>query len=174
MNNLPKIIDYIAYGDKRTVAGVAEVVRLLDKEPKQLKCLFEAINQDDEPLNMRALDAIEKASRDRYTILQPYKKNILNDLMYYQQKEVRWHVAQLLPRLKLTKLEFNKVLNYLITEYLVDPSSIVKSNTLTALYELREQDFQAVEKFMPVIESAVRNGTKAMQARYRKLFIAQL
>jgi hypothetical protein len=51
---------------------------------------------------MRAADAVEKVTRQRPDLLQPWKKPILEQLSVLPEKELRWHIAQLIPRLTLT------------------------------------------------------------------------
>jgi hypothetical protein len=81
---------------------------------------------------------------------------------------LRWHVAQLLPRLRLTSAEKETAVNILIG-YLKDTSSIVRTFSMQALVDLAAQDEQLLEKVTPLIERLTRTGTPAMKSRGRKL-----
>lgn len=62
--------------------------------------------RDTDPLvRMRAADALEKASREDPEILMPHKHSLLSEIAEDPQQEVRWHLLQMLPRLRLTPSE---------------------------------------------------------------------
>lgn len=166
-----RIIRLISNGDKRSVAGVSQAVSLINMNPKLISELFSAISPNKEAVNMRALDTIEKATRDNFDLLLPYKNIILDKLLYQPQKEIRWHVVQLIPRLRLTKKERKQVVTILINDYLNDKSSIVKKNTLQTLTELSIPDCMLASKIQPIIKQAIDTGTPAMAARCKKLLL---
>lgn len=78
------------------------------------------------------------------------------------------HIAQMLPRLNLSRKEKDGVVSILLG-YMKDRSSIVKVCAMQALTELAANDQRLVSSVKPVIEHACRNGTPAMRARGRKL-----
>ena len=53
-------------------------------------------------LRMRAADAAEKITCRRPDLLVACKQRLLDEIAAVPQQEVRWHVAQMLPRLALT------------------------------------------------------------------------
>jgi hypothetical protein len=52
---------------------------------------------DDEALAMRASDALQKVGAKRPTLLEPYRSDLIRICQYNPQKEVQWHMAQMLP-----------------------------------------------------------------------------
>lgn len=52
-----------------------------------------------------AADATEKIGAGRPACLAPYKKRLMKLAEVSEQQEVRWHLAQLLSRLKLNRSE---------------------------------------------------------------------
>jgi hypothetical protein len=54
---------------------------------------------------MRAADAAEKVSGIQPGLLKPYKAGLLGLLSEAEQIELRWHLAQMIPRLPLTQAE---------------------------------------------------------------------
>jgi len=85
-----------------------------------------------------------------------------------EQPEVRWHVALMLARVPLSKSEQAAVINVL-TGYMNNRSSIVKTFAMQALFDLAER----YETLRPIalvhIKELVAIGTPAMKARGGKL-----
>jgi len=120
---------------------------------------------------MRASDAVEKITRDHPEWLKPYKKLFLNTIASISQKEVRWHTAQILPRLNLTKKEREMVYE-LMQSYLKDGSSIVKTFAMQALTDIAIQDNSYVGKVRKQVTRLMKEGTPAMKSRGKKLLAA--
>jgi hypothetical protein len=72
-------------------------------DPGQFRLLFDAMLGPDPVARMRAADAVEKLTRRRPDLLQGLEGRLLSEVAAIEQKEVRWHLAQLLPRLALTE-----------------------------------------------------------------------
>jgi hypothetical protein len=119
-------------------------------------------------IRVRAADAVEKASRKHFELLQRWKRQLLGVLALSEDKEVRWHVAQMLPRLRLTSRENDQVVN-ILRRYLDDESSIVKTFSMQALADLAERDDRLIPQVRTLIEWHTRTGTAAMRSRGRKL-----
>ena len=165
------IIKLLSGGDKRSIGNVERIVKIVNKNPEYLDVLFQSILLNDELIRMRAMDAIEKISQQNKQCLGPYKKFILNKVAFYDQQEVKWHVAQIVSRLTLTDEERRKVYDLLIDRYLVDKSSIVKTSAMQALVELSLNDKTLKKKVAKIIKQLVRTGTPAMKARGKKLLL---
>lgn len=120
-------------------------------------------------VQMRAADAIEKITRERPELLIPYKKRVLEIASRAEEKELRWHMAAVLPRLRMTPSERAAVVDILY-EYLKDPSSsIVRTFAMQGLADFVQQDRRLMERVKPMIEELTETGTPAMRARGRKL-----
>jgi len=52
---------------------------------------------------MRAADAIEKVTRDRPELLQPWKQQLLGTVSALEDKELRWHAGHEEPRPQTAK-----------------------------------------------------------------------
>jgi len=125
----------------------------------------------DEPvIRMRAADAAEKISCAKPELLQPFKAELLGLAQESTQQEVRWHLALMLPRLRLTSPERRSAVARL-QEYLQDRSSIVKTLALQGLSDLARDDEQLQPEVLELIAQASRTGTAAMKARARKLLL---
>ena len=123
----------------------------------------------DEPLvRVRAADAIEKATRKNPGFLRPYKKELLGLMQEAKEQELRWHLSVMVPRLQLNAEERLRAIS-LLSSYLEDRSSIVKTFALQGLADLAQDDPSLQPRIVEILREAVRNGTPAMKARSRKL-----
>ncbi|HEX7287148.1 MAG TPA: hypothetical protein VF532_13260 [Candidatus Angelobacter sp.] len=101
-------------------------------------------------------------------LLRPFKAELLGLLAEAKQQELRWHLAQIAPRLPLTAAERAQAARILQT-YLDDRSSIVKTFAMQALADLATQDPKLLPAAMELLGRLTRTGTPAMKARGRKL-----
>jgi hypothetical protein len=126
---MSNIVDKLRGGDRRSIGRSDEVARQIAKNPKLFAQVFAALLDANPIIRMRAADAIEKASALDSRLLQPHKHIILKKITTIPQQEVRWHVAQILPRLKLTPKERDHAVPILF-DYLEDKSSILKTSAM--------------------------------------------
>jgi hypothetical protein len=86
------------------------------------------------------------------------------------QQEVRWHVAQMIPRLKLSQVERQEAMQ-ILTNYLSDRSKIVQTFSLQAMADLAEQEPEFRPQVIAVFEGAYQSGSPAVKSRIRKLMV---
>lgn len=193
-----KILGLLEGGDRRSVGRADQVAALVSRNPKLFPRLFAGLWSDDPLVRMRATDAAEKVTRTAPQLLQPYKAELLgllaesalgepefveSDQQPVQkrvrrsskqvvqqpiQQEVRWHLAVMVPRLKLIPAEAQRVASQL-TVYLEDRSSIVKTFALQGLWDLAQQHVSVRPLVVELLQVSMRSGTPAMRARSRKL-----
>jgi hypothetical protein len=155
-------------GSRRSIGRSGEVVDLVCEEPKRFSELIQCLWDDDPIVAMRAADAAEKVSRARPDLPQPHKRELLGLLHEAVQQELRWHLALMIPRLRLTASERRRAAEHLQV-YLDDRSSIVKTCAMQGLAELATQDSMLKADVLERIRTLTRTGTPAMRARGRKL-----
>lgn len=160
----------LAGGDRRSIGRANEVVDLVGLQPEKAALLIECLWDADSLVRMRAADAAEKISRDRIGLLLPYKTPLLGLLAETTQQEVRWHLAVMVPRLKLTPLECRRVAEVL-QQYLEDRSSIVRTCAMQGLADLTRQNASLRPMVLDLIRSLTRTGTPAIRARGRILLV---
>jgi hypothetical protein len=158
----------LAGGDRRSLGQANSVAAAVLRNPKLFAELLARLWNDDSLIRMRAADAVEKISRHKPELLHPHKAEILGLADETQQIEVQWHMAQMLPRLKLNGPERRRTIVRL-SDYLESRSSIVKTHALQALYELAREHQELQPEVKELLEEAIRHGTAAMKARARKL-----
>ncbi len=154
--------------DLRSIGNSHEAVALVLANPELVSELVAGLMDRDRLVRMRSADALEKATREHPDWLQPWKRYLLDEVAARPEKELRWHVAQLLPRLELTSAEKDHAVE-ILNEYLRDKSSIVRTFSMQALADLAENDAALRGQALPLIERLTHSGTPAMRARGRKL-----
>ena len=140
-------------------------------EPALFDVLFQAMLDDDPIVRMRAADAVEKVTVQRPDLLQPYAHRLLGEVSAMNQQEVRWHLAQMLPRLDLTMEECATAVA-IMERYLGDQSRIVKTCAMQALAELALGDAPLRRHVLPRIECLTETCSAATRSRGRKLLVA--
>ena len=155
-------------GDRRTVGHVDRVVARVLAKPESTPALVQCAFDADAAVRMRAADALEKVSRQRTSLLQPYATLLLGVLEESAQQELLWHLAVLLPRLRLTPAQRSRTLAALY-RCLEVKSSIARTFALQGMADLTKLDATLLPQTMTLLRSAERTGTAAMKARSRKL-----
>ena len=155
-------------GDRRSVGRANDAASLAIQQPERFPELIACLWSEDPVIRMRAADAAEKASARSPGLLQPFKAELLGLLLEAQQQELRWHLAQMIPRLDLTAPERRRAAA-VFRSYLKESGSLVRTSGLQALAELSEDDPRLRSEVLQLIEQALRTGTAAMKARARNL-----
>lgn len=163
-----KLAAMLGGGDRRSIGRSNEVVALVLCEPRRFRELMKCVWSDDEVLQMRAADAAEKVSAKKPRLLDPFKAELLGLLPQAEQKGLRWHLALMIPRLKLTPAERLRACQE-FQRYLEDSSSIVKTFAMQALVDLAQDEPSLKLQVRDLLEQAVRAGTPAMKVRARRL-----
>ena len=162
------IIERLQGGDLRSIGQANEVVEEVLNNPDLFDDLFNGLYNDDPVVRMRAADAVEKVTKRHPEYLKSHKKVLIRHIAGLKQQEVRWHVAQLIPRLKFDEDEKNTAVEILF-EYLKDKSRIVQTNALQALVDLAVKDTVLLPRVMDVVERLSQTGSAAVKNRASKL-----
>lgn len=135
MERLHPEVAKLTGGDRRSIGRSNEVVADVLADPSLFDLIFDAIASDDPLIAMRAADAVEKVTAAQPELLRPHKQRLLTELASIPQQEVRWHVAQMLPRLSLSDMERRQAVG-ILESYLDDRSGTVRNCARRALAEL--------------------------------------
>jgi hypothetical protein len=155
-------------GDRRSIGCANEVVRDVLTDPARVADVVDGLFTTDPLIRMRCADVLEKVSVQRPDVVQSHRERLLQLLATADQQEVRWHLAQMVPRLALTDHERATAVNHLWT-YLDDRSRIVQTFALQALAELAIHDLQLRPKVVALLEERTQTGSPAVRARGRRL-----
>ena len=162
------VLDKLKGGDRRSIGRVDEVVTDVRGDPGLFDAVFCGMLADDPIVRMRAADAVEKITADHPEYLRPYKQKLVEQVARVNQQEVRWHVAQMLPRLEWSQEERAAIVGILLG-YLDDESKIVKTFTMQALADLAEKDANLRPRVIELLKDLTETGSPAMKSRGQKL-----
>lgn len=162
------ILEKLEGTNRRSIGRVNDVVTEVLRAPELCGDLIAGLANVDAVLRMRCADALEKISAVQPAFIQPYKAGLLKLARLEQQQEVRWHLALMFGRLKLTAQECQRAYQILLN-YLNDQSRIVKTFAMQGLAELAEQDARLRPAIVKQLGELMRTGSPAMRARGRLL-----
>jgi len=169
---MPKrnILELLTGGDRRSIGRADEVAAAVSKNLALFPALMKGWWSEDPLVRMRTADATEKITRNKPHLLGPYRRELLGLMAEAKQRELRWHLAAMVPRLPLDVKE-RRVASSLLRSYLEDDSSIVKTSALQALADLAADQASIHLEIIELLRQSARKGTPAMKARSRKLLL---
>jgi hypothetical protein len=153
-----------------SIGRTGEVAALVRSHPRKANQLIECLWDTDLGIASRAADALEEITRDIPSILAPWKEPLIGLMSEVIHNKLRWSLALIVPRCRLSHLQRETVAEILET-YLTDPSSIVKTCALQGMADLTVQDAALLPSVIDQIRIHSRSGTPAMRARGRKLLL---
>lgn len=162
------ILRQLSGGDLRSIGRSNQIVRLVSAKPRLFGELFRGLSSGNRLIRMRAADAIEKITLARPHLLRGRARKVLELASRAEEKEFRWHMALLLPRLALSRSQRMAAVD-ILHDYLRDRSSIVKTFAMQSLADLTREDRSLMSRVLPLIEKLTQDGTPAMRARGRML-----
>lgn len=153
---------------RKTRGLTDQVAAIVLEEPALFPELMFGLWHVDGNVRGRASASVAKVVAQKPALLQPFKAEILGVMSEARPAVVRWHLAQLVPRLKLTKPERARAIG-LLRGYLEDRSGIVRVCAITSLDELAENDSQLRAEVDDLLRGFTKSGTPALKARSRIL-----
>jgi hypothetical protein len=154
-------------GDLRSIGRANAAAAYVLQHREALRELIAAMRDSDAVVRMRAADAAEKVSVREPAWFSPHANTLLSLAETSTQQEVRWHLAQMLPRLALSPAKRKRAAAALLN-YLEDKSKIVQVTAMTALAELANDD-EAKQRVMNILNKAARSKHASLRARAKKL-----
>jgi hypothetical protein len=166
------LLSKLTGGDRRSIGQANKVAALVLRRHTLFPELMQGLWSSDPLIRMRAADAAEKVTLRRPDLLKPFKAKLLHLLDEATQQELRWHLAQMVPRLALSTKDRVRATTALM-RHLEDKSSIVKTSAMQAIADLASSHDELIPQLKQLLTTLTESGTPAMKARGRKLF-AQL
>lgn len=162
-------LQQLSGGDLRGLGRSASLLAAVKTEA-DFDELFPFLFHPDRLVTMRAADVLEKISAQQPAWLQKHKKQLLQQCQTAANKELQWHLAQLLPRLRLTKKELGLCWHRL-TQWALERkgSRIVRVNSVQALYELSQQVPELLPDLQFTLAQLQAENIPSIQARIRRL-----
>ena len=168
MTSSTNLLNKLRGRDRRSIGQSNKVAALVLGRPTLFPELMYGLWDSDPLIRMRAADAAEKVSLRRPDLLQPFKTKLLRLLDETAQQELRWHLAQMIPRLRLSKKDRMRAAS-VFRFHLGNQSSIVKTNAMQAMADLASIDDELLPEVKKLLTTLTEVGTAAMRARGRKL-----
>lgn len=162
------ILSALAGGDRRSIGRVGAVVPFVLDHPEQLSVLVDGMGSEDEVLRMRCADAADKISISRPDWFVLHRSQLLQLALTSTQQELRWHMAQMLPRIGLDASQREVAIGVLL-EYLRDKSRIVTTSSMTSLFEFARENPPLQRKLVTILEGFLASGSAAERSRAGKL-----
>ena len=130
------------------------------------------MHDNDRAIVMKTIDLIEKITLTNKEYLENHKSEIINLCKESENIELKWHLAQLLERLRYTNEEI-KIVKKILEEWILDKkeSKIVRVNSLQSLYELIKTNKEYQKEFIDIVEKIKKENIASINARIKKLEI---
>jgi hypothetical protein len=166
-----QIKKYLQGNDLRSIGRVNELVPKI-KTQDDFDKLFAFIYDKCRLIRMRAADGIEKLSKQYPHFLKKHKLAVLRLLEQDQEKELQWHLPQIITRCDLTAKQKQQAW-IILKEYLNNKktSKIVKVNSLQCLYEIQIKEEKFKIDFLQIIEKLKKENIPSINARMNILSV---
>jgi hypothetical protein len=156
-------------GDLRSLGKANAVVKATQNQ-SDFDQLFACMLLNDRLIVMRAADAVEKITTLHPEYLSTNKKEVLSLCHQNTQKELKWHLAQLVPRLPLSVTEFKEIWS-LLTTWAKDKSNsrIVRVNAVQSLADLVVQKQGSASELSLLIADLKKENIPSLNARIKSI-----
>jgi hypothetical protein len=165
---LKELVQKLRGGDRRSIGKANAVVREVLAAPSLYGEIIDGLTDEDPLIRMRCADIAEKVSSRHPDWLKPYKRKLIELAARTQEQELRWHLAQMAPRLDLDARERRRIETVLM-DFLQDKSRIVQVSALQALADLSIDDANLRRRVLGILEDLRHSASPAVRARARKL-----
>ncbi len=159
----------LARGDRRVAGDAPSVAVEIAANPGRLPELVGCLFDPDPGVRMRAADSLERVSRGNPAWLDPHVDRLLTDAVAIEQVEVRWHIAQIIPRLTLTGERRRRAARLLADWFEHSHSRIVQASALQAVVDLAERDADLRTMAADLLGQAMRSGVPSLADRARRI-----
>jgi hypothetical protein len=166
--NHEDIVYALMGGDRRSIGRSNQVVAHVRRTPTLFSALVDCMHHEDELVRMRAADAVEKLTVTNPEWLRPFRVQLIKLAARAEQPELRWHLAQVIPRLELSRRDC-LIVGAVLRRYLRDHSRIVQTFAMQGLADLTKQDPTLRNSIRSLLLSLTKTGSASVKSRGRKL-----
>ncbi|TCI46075.1 hypothetical protein EVJ27_06170 [Exiguobacterium sp. SH3S2] len=163
------LLERLQGGDLRSIGRVDEVIQFVGDDPERFAELMTGLTDERPVVRMRGADAIEKVTRRHPELLRPHQASLFQQLHLGTQREVRWHLAQLMPRMTWTEEEAADIVRVLTGWIDTETSAIVIVNSLQAIFDLSAVHPGFRDELIVLLETQLEMGSPAVKNRCKKL-----
>ena len=161
--------ELFAGDDLRSLGKSSEIVSLINNQ-KSFDKLFAYLYNNDRAIVMKTIDLIEKITLVHKEYLQKHKLEIFNMFNGAENIELKWHLAQLIVRIKCTNNEI-KIVWKILEKWILDKmeSKIVRVNSLQSLYEIAINNEKYLNNLIKIVNLIKNENISSINARIKKL-----
>lgn len=156
-------------GDLRSIGHVDAVVKIVENNPDRFEELMTGLTDDRPVVRMRSADAVEKVTRRHPELLRPHQATLVQQLYLATQQEVRWHLAQVMPRLTWAEEEATEIVRVLTSCIDTETSAIVIVNSLQTIFDLSAVLPRFRDELKDLLKIQLETGSPAVKSRCKKL-----
>jgi hypothetical protein len=156
-------------GDLRSIGKVDSVISRI-KNQSDFDELFKCLFHQNRIVVMRAADAIEKIATKKTQYLTKHKRKIIKLFYVAENKELKWHLALIIPRLQLDNKELTTIWNGL-TAWAKDKtnSRLVRVAAVQGLFEMVKQKNNLMTDLILTMNELERENISSINARIRNI-----
>ncbi|HWB26442.1 MAG TPA: hypothetical protein VG738_13235 [Chitinophagaceae bacterium] len=156
-------------GDLRSTGNGSIAVTMVESQ-HDFDQLFSLVYSSNRVVAMCAADAVEKISVKNPLLLATHKHEVLSLAESVTHKEIKWHIAQLIPLLCLNVEELRFSWD-ILTNWAMDKtnSNIVRVNSLQGLFELTKINPCNNIALTGLLLKLEKENIPSIKARVRKL-----
>ncbi|MGP8217248.1 MAG: hypothetical protein ACLQQ4_16895 [Bacteroidia bacterium] len=164
-----KLANQLKGGDLRSIGKVADIIKQLNSQ-KDFDELFMGLFDTNRVVVMRCADAIEKITILHPEYLNIHKKELIKLLTGAENKELKWHLAQLITRVKLNEEEVGVVWN-ILTQWAMNKkeSKIVRVMSIQGLFDVLKQYPELKADYEQTLAVIEKEPVPSIAARIRIL-----
>ena len=166
---MKQFVKLLSGGDLRSIGRSNDAVLKVRNED-DFDELFKCLSYTDRIVRMRAADAIEKITLKYPSYLLKHKASLMDLCCTVKDKELKWHLALLIPRLNLSDNE-KEIVWKTLSGWAQDKeeSKRVRVSSIQAVYEIAESDTFYVKDFELVTDQIKKERIPSLNARIKKL-----
>lgn len=155
--------------DLRSLGKINSVISQI-KNQQDFDGLFRYLFEGHRGVVMRAADAIEKITISEPSYLHKHKNEIIGLCHEAGHKELKWHLASLIPRLSLKGKQLSDMCN-ILKQWIndKDESRIVRVNSLQALFDLAAKHCYRMDDVSKLFDELEKENVPSINARIRNM-----
>lgn len=156
-------------GDLRSIGNSNAVVSQIHNQ-KDFDKLFKYLCHEDRIVVMHAADAMEKISINHPKYLAKHKRKLMELFDVAKNKELKWHLALMMPRLALNSTEIEYIWNAL-TSWARDKtnSRLVRVGAVQGLFEMAQHNHKLLNEFTSLMIELEKEHIPSINARIRNI-----
>jgi hypothetical protein len=150
--------------------GRSDSVAVKIKNQEEFDGLFSFLFHGNRLVVMRAADALEKITVSHPRWLDKHKSEIISLMHNAKNKELKWHLALMVPRLHLNAMELGETWDMLTSWAKTrGDSRLVRVSAVQGLYELTRSQNILINDFNVIMRELEREKIPSINARIRNI-----